>query len=77
MANRLPQKSLEGRRIRLLICKDTHTKLEPGAQGTVSLVDSLGTVHVDWDNGSKLGLVWSDGDRWMVIPSSAVGATHA
>jgi hypothetical protein len=76
MANRLPQKSLEGRRIRLLICKDTHTKLEAGALGTVSLVDSVGTVHVDWDNGSKLGLCWTDGDRWMIVPSQN-SATHA
>lgn len=74
MTTRLPQKSLEGRRVRLLICKDTHTKLEAGALGTVALVDSLGTVHVDWDNGSKLGLVWADGDRWMVVPANAQAA---
>lgn len=71
MTTRLPQKSLEGRRVRLLICKDAHTKLKAGATGTVALVDGIGTVHVDWDDGSKLGLVWAEGDRWMVIPANS------
>lgn len=71
MTTRLPSKALVGRRIRLLICRDTHTKLEAGALGTVSSVDDIGTVHVDWDNGSKLGLVWADGDRWMIVPATA------
>lgn len=74
MTNRTPSQALVGRRIRLLICKDANTKLEAGAQGTVALVDSLGTVHVDWDNGSKLGLVWADGDRWMIIPAVQANA---
>jgi hypothetical protein len=26
-------------------------------QGTVDFVDDTGTIHVDWDNGSTLGLV--------------------
>ena len=28
-----------------------------GTQGTVQLVDDIGTIMVDWDNGSKLGVV--------------------
>ncbi len=71
MANRLPQKSLEGKRVRLINCTDSHTRLEPGLMGTVSLVDSVGTVHVDWDNGSKLGLCWDAGDRWSVVSTPA------
>ena len=68
MQTRLPSKNLVGRRVKLLICKDSHTKLEAGAMGTVALVDDVGTVHVDWDSGETLGLCWADGDRWMIIP---------
>ena len=28
-----------------------------GTQGTVQLVDDTGTIMVDWDNGSTLGVV--------------------
>ena len=62
-----PSKNLVGRRVRLIRCNDSYTKLEPGTLGTVSLVDDAGTVHVNWDNGSVLGLCWDDGDRWNVL----------
>jgi hypothetical protein len=45
---------------------DQWTKLTPGDRGTVRFVDSLGTQHVDWDNGGKLGLVPGH-DQWRVI----------
>ena len=28
--------------------------------GTVAVIDDIGTVHVDWDNGSGLGLVYGE-----------------
>ena len=56
-----------GRRVELMRCNDPHTRLRPGDRGTVQLVDSLGTVHVKWDNGERLGLVWAAGDRWWPI----------
>jgi uncharacterized protein DUF4314 len=46
-----------GDRVVLVRTSDPYTNLKPGAYGTVSLVDGLGTVHVDWDNGSKLGMI--------------------
>lgn len=52
-----------GDRVELERCGDEFTRLTPGDQGTVRLVDSMGTVHVDWDSGSKLGLVPGE-DRW-------------
>lgn len=64
-----PSKNLEGRKVRVVRCNDNYTQLPPGTTGTVAMVDDMGTVHVDWDNGSKLGLCWDDGDRWTVIPS--------
>lgn len=36
---------------------DPYSDLTPGEKGTVSLVDDFGTVHVRWDNGSRIGLV--------------------
>jgi hypothetical protein len=57
----------KGDRVRLVRCTDTYTKLEPGALGTVVYVDGLGTVHVDWDSGSKLGLIEEAGDRCVKV----------
>jgi hypothetical protein len=62
-----PSKALEGRKVRLIRCNDSYTKLEPGTTGTVELVDDMGTLHVKWDNGSSLGLCWDDGDRWSIL----------
>lgn len=56
-----------GDRIRLVYTPDPHTRLRPGAEGTVADVDSTGTVHVDWDDGSQLGMVRAAGDRFEVI----------
>ena len=36
--------------------EDPHP-IEPGTRGTVRNVDDIGTVHVDFDNGRRLGLV--------------------
>jgi Domain of unknown function (DUF4314) len=55
-----------GRRVRLIRTTDPYTGLRPGAEGTVSLVDSMGTVHVDWDEGSSLGLIPGE-DEWKEI----------
>ena len=58
--------NIEGKRVRLVFCNDVYTRLTPGALGTVSLVDDVGTVHVNWDDGSHLGLVPGE-DRWEVV----------
>lgn len=57
-----------GDRVRLIRTTDKHTKLQPGALGTVSFIDSLGTVHVRWDDGTRLGLVAESGDEWEAVP---------
>lgn len=56
-----------GKRVELVSCSDPYTKLSPGTLGTVTFVDSLGTVFVTWDNGSTLGLVEAAGDRYSVV----------
>ena len=60
-------RELEGRRVRLLHCGDPWAHLHPGECGTIRFVDDEGTLHVDWDTGSRLGLV-PDEDRWVVLP---------
>ena len=61
-------KSLVGRRVRLVRCNDQFTKVQVGTEGTVEVVDDVGTLHVIWDDGQHLGLVWDAGDRWSVLP---------
>jgi len=57
----------QGKRVRLLACSDPHTSLRSGDEGTVQFVDDAGTLHVNWDTGSTLGLIASEGDRWEYI----------
>jgi len=47
---------LKGKRIKCISMNDVNP-VESGALGTVELVDDMGTIHVNWDNGSSLGLV--------------------
>lgn len=69
MNNRFPPKALvdslrerypQGTRVELVSMSDPYTKLQPGDKGTVSVVDSLGTIFVDWDNGSGLGVAYGE-----------------
>ena len=49
----------KGTRVELVSMDDPfNTKLIPGCQGTVVSVDSIGTIHVAWDCGSSLGIVY-------------------
>lgn len=54
----------EGDRVRFVHTSDRYSDLKPGEEGTVAFVDNLGTIHVDWDNGSGLGLVPGH-DQWI------------
>lgn len=50
-----------GTRVELVYMDDPYnTKLFPGCRGTVRAVDSIGTIHVDWDCGSSLGIVYGE-----------------
>ena len=57
---------LTGKRIELISTTDPYTSLEPGDKGTVGHVDDIGTIHVSWDNGSKLGLVPGE-DKYKIL----------
>lgn len=49
-----------GTRVVLVKMNDPYTKLEPGARGTVIGVDDIGTIHVNWDSGSSLGVAYGE-----------------
>lgn len=49
-----------GTRVELLQMNDPYTSLVPGDQGTVTGIDDNGTVFVNWDKGSSLGLVFEE-----------------
>jgi hypothetical protein len=59
-----------GERVELVRTSDPYTRLQPGARGTVTYVDDLGTVHVAWDSGSRLGLMPGE-DEFRVVRESA------
>lgn len=53
------EKYPQGTRVELIhMGDDPYSKLEPGDKGTVRCVDDTGTIHVSWDKGSSLGLIY-------------------
>ena len=64
---RLRETYSPGVRVRLVYMNDPYRPdLKEGALGTVSSVDDMGTVHVQWDCGSSLGVVYGV-DRCEVL----------
>ena len=50
-----------GCRVELVRMNDPYDpKLVPGCKGTVTAVDDIGTIHVSWDCGSGLGVVYGE-----------------
>lgn len=51
----------KGCRVELTHMSDPwNTKLTEGCKGTVTSVDDIGTIHVAWDCGSSLGVVYGE-----------------
>jgi hypothetical protein len=50
----------EGSRVELISMEDPYTKIPAGTKGTVMFVDDAATIHVNWDNGSSLGVVYGE-----------------
>lgn len=48
----------KGTRVELIEMDDPYRDMPPGLKGTVLCTDDTGTVHVAWDNGSSLGVVY-------------------
>jgi len=46
---------LKGKRVKCIKMNDEYPIL-PNEVGTIDTVDDMGTIHVKWDNGRRLGL---------------------
>ena len=57
---RLKKQYPKGTRVELISMNDPYSKLKPGDKGTVSMVDDIGTVFVNWDSGSSLGVAYGE-----------------
>jgi hypothetical protein len=62
----LKKKYPAGTRIVLDYMGDDPRPIAPGTKGTVRVVDDMGTVHCNFDNGRRLGLVPGE-DSFHVI----------
>ncbi len=58
--DRLRKEYPEGTRVALVHMDDPYTKIPEGTKGTVMCVDDTATIHVKWDNGSSLGIVYGE-----------------
>lgn len=54
-----------GTRVKLIHMVD-EKNISPGSTGTVTHVDDVGTIHVNWDNGRILGLIYNE-DKFEII----------
>ena len=66
----LKQQYPPGTRIELDYMGDDPRPIASGTRGTVRLVDDIGTVHCDFDNGRRLGLIPGE-DAFHVVPQRA------
>ncbi|QHQ63449.1 DUF4314 domain-containing protein [Anaerocolumna sedimenticola] len=57
---RLKDSYIPGTRVVLIEMNDPYTKLMTGDKGTVTGVDDIGTIHVKWDRGGSLGVVFGE-----------------
>ena len=60
MLKQLKEYYTAGTRVILIRMSDPYTNLRQGDRGTVTMVDEIGTVHVNWDRGSTLGVVFGE-----------------
>jgi len=59
------RKELLGKCIKLIKMYDDFA-VEPGTVGKVRLVDDIGNIHINWENGSKLALI-PNHDEYEII----------
>ena len=57
---RLKKQYPAGTRVELVSMNDTYRELVPGEKGTVLVGDDIGTIHVNWDCGSSLGIAYGE-----------------
>ena len=67
----IKQRYPEGTRICVDSMGDDPRTIESGTKGTVDWVDDIGTVHCNFDNGRRLGLIVGE-DSFHVIQQEEV-----
>ena len=70
LVQRMKDQYPPGTRIELDFMGDDPRPIAPGTKGTVRIVDDMGTVHCDFDNGRRLGLIPGE-DAFHVVPQRA------
>ena len=60
MLKQLKEYYTTGTRVMLIRMSDPYTNLRQGDRGTVMMVDDIGSIHVNWDRGSTLGVVFGE-----------------
>jgi len=50
----------QGCRVELVRMDDPYREMPPGLKGVVTGVDDSGSIHVDWQNGSSLAVVFGE-----------------
>lgn len=56
----------EGTVVVLVRMDDPYAKIPAGTKGIVSSVDDIGTVHVVWETGTRLGLVYGEDEYYAL-----------
>lgn len=65
---RLKEHYVDGLRVELININDEFSELKKGDKGTITRVDDIGQIHVNWDNGSTLALIY--GEDFFITRSS-------
>lgn len=60
----------EGTKIKLNYMKDTYHPVPSGTLGVVEHVDDAGQIHVKWENGSSLALIYDEDDFEITIENT-------
>ena len=68
VVERLRKEYPEVTRLSLISMNDPYSKLVQGDRGTVTHVDDGGTIHMRWDKGSSLGLVYGEDSFRKLTP---------
>ncbi|WP_406711892.1 DUF4314 domain-containing protein [Trueperella pyogenes] len=56
--------------VKLIHMSDPYAPVPAGTYGIVTFIDSMGTAHVAWENGSSLGLIPGE-DEFEIVADLA------
>ena len=56
----LREKYPQGCRVELVKMDDPYREMPPGLKGVVTGIDDSGSIHVDWQNGSSLAVIFGE-----------------